>query len=80
MREVAEFCLSQPGVIDVKYIKRTHRQQDFQAVTEGKLPVRLTRFVGKVAYVLFWTLENEQAHADLCQPALKKSTSGGTAA
>ena len=27
MKEVAEFYLTQPGVIDVKYIKRTHRQK-----------------------------------------------------
>ena len=72
MKEVAEFYKAQPGVIDVKYIKRTHRQEDFQAVKEGKLPVRLTRFVGKVTYVLFWTLESEQVHADLCRPALEK--------
>ena len=32
MREVAEFYMTQPGVIDVKYIKRTHRQKDFNAV------------------------------------------------
>ena len=25
MKEVSQFYLSQPGVIDVKYIKRTHR-------------------------------------------------------
>ena len=31
MKEVAEFYLSLPGVIDVKYIKRTHRQKDFNA-------------------------------------------------
>ena len=43
MREVAEFYLEQDGVIDVHYIKRTHRQKDFNAVKEGELPVRLTR-------------------------------------
>lgn len=42
MREVAEFYLKQDGVIDVHYIKRTHRQKDFNAVKEGELPVRLT--------------------------------------
>ena len=72
MREVAEFYKSQPGVIDVKYIKRTHRQKDFQAVKRGELPIRLTRFVDKVTYVLFLAVENEQAHADLCQPALER--------
>ena len=29
MKEVAEFYLQQDGVIDVHYIKRTHRQKDF---------------------------------------------------
>ena len=48
MKEVAEFYLQQDGVIDVHYIKRTHRQKDFNAVKEGELPVRLTRNVGKV--------------------------------
>lgn len=31
MKEVAEFYMKQDGVIDVKYIKRTHRQKDFNA-------------------------------------------------
>ncbi len=35
MKEVAEFYLKQDGVIDVHYIKRTHRQKDFNAVKEG---------------------------------------------
>ncbi len=63
MKEVAEFYLSQEGVIDVHYIKRTHRQKYFNAVKEGELPVRLTRNVGKVTYVLYWVLENEEVHA-----------------
>ncbi len=37
MKEVAEFYLKQDGVIDVHYIKRTHRQKDFNAVKEGEL-------------------------------------------
>jgi len=32
MKEVAELYMGQDGVIDVKYIKRTHRQDDFNAV------------------------------------------------
>ena len=35
MKEVSEFYLEQDGVIDVHYIKRTHRQKDFSAVKEG---------------------------------------------
>ena len=72
MREVAEFYRSLPGVIEVRYIKRTHRQKDFNAVKAGELPIRLTRQIGKVTYVLYLVVEDEQAHADLYKPALEK--------
>jgi hypothetical protein len=72
MKEVAEFYLSLPGVIEVKYIKRTHRREDFNAVKEGKLPIRLTRNVGKVTYVLYLAVENAEVHASLCKPAMEK--------
>ena len=72
MREVAEFYLSLPGVIDVKYIKRTHRQKDFNAVKAGEPPIRLTRQVGKVTYALYMALESEEVHASLAKPGLEK--------
>jgi hypothetical protein len=72
MKEVAEFYKTQEGVIDVRYIKRTHRQKDFNAVKNGELPIRLTRVTDKITYVLYWELESEEVHARLCQPALGK--------
>ena len=72
MKEVADFYLTQPGVVDVKYMKRTHRQKDFNAVKAGEVPIRLTRNIGKVTYMLYLVLENEKAHADLCVVALEK--------
>ena len=72
MKEVAEFYKFQKGVIDVKYIKRTHRQKDFNAVKEGLSPIRLTRQIDKVTYVLYLVVENEEIHANLCKPALEK--------
>ena len=72
MKEVAEFYLTQPGVLDVKYIKRTHRQKDFNAVREGELPIRLTRQIGKVTYALYLVLDNEEAHARLAVLGLEK--------
>jgi len=72
MKEVAEFYLAQPGVIDVKYIKRTHRQKDFNAVKAGEPPLRLTRNVGKVTYMLYMVLEDEQAHGNLALVAMEK--------
>ena len=72
MREVAEFYLAQPGVIDVKYIKRTHRQKDFNAVKEGLPPVRLTRNVGKVTYILYWVVESPEVHAVVSKLGIEK--------
>ena len=72
MREVAEFYRSLPGVIEVRYIKRTHRQKDFNAVKAGEPSIRLTRQVGKVTYMLYLVVEDEQAHAALYKPALEK--------
>lgn len=72
MKEVAEFYKSQDGVIDVKYIKRTYRQEDFNAVKEGKPPIRLTRNIGKVTYMLYWVLENEEVHARVSKLGLEK--------
>ena len=62
MKDVAEFYMQQEGVVEVHYIKRTHRQKDFNAVKEGELPIRLTRNLGKVTYVLYWVLEIGRAH------------------
>ncbi|MDL2224206.1 hypothetical protein LJB92_02715 [Bacteroidales bacterium OttesenSCG-928-M06] len=72
MREVADFYLTQEGVLDVKYIKRTHRQKDFNAVKEGELPVKLTRQIGKITYILYWVLESEEAHARVSKLGLEK--------
>ena len=69
MREVAEFYRSLPGVIEVRYIKRTHRQKDFNAVKAGESPIRLIRHVGKVTYMLYLVVEDELAHAKLYKPA-----------
>jgi hypothetical protein len=72
MKEVAEFYMSQEGVLDVRYIKRTHRQKDFNAVKEGELPIRLTRNIGKVTYILHWTVEDEEVHARVSKLGLEK--------
>ena len=72
MKEVAALYLAQPGVIDVKYIKRPHRQKDFNAVRAGELPIRLTWNVGKVTYMLYLVLENEEAHAKLAVVSFEK--------
>ena len=72
MKEVSECYMEQEGVIDVRYIKRTHRQKDFNAVKEGENPVRLTRNVGKVTYVLYWVVDNEETHARVSKIGIEK--------
>ena len=72
MKEVADFYTSQQGVIEVKYIKRTHRQKDFNAVKEGELPIRLTKNVGKVTYVLYWVVEDAEVHARVSKLGLEQ--------
>ena len=71
MKEVASFYKQQPGVVDVTYIKRTHRQKDFNAVKTGETPVELTRYVGKVSYVLHWILENKEVHANVSKMGIE---------
>lgn len=65
MKEVKDFYLEQKGVKSVTYIKKTHRQEDFNAVKEGCPPIRLTRYVGKVTYVLHWIVEDAETHAQV---------------
>ncbi len=72
IKEVAEFYKSNSGVIDVKYIKRTHRQEDFNAAKSGEPPIRLTRFQGKVTYILVWILDNEKLHGELTKAGLER--------
>lgn len=72
MKEVAEFYKSQEGVIDVIYIKRTHRQKDFNAVKEGIPPIELTSFIDKVTYVLHWTLTDKESHARVSKFGMEK--------
>lgn len=72
MREVRAFYKEQPGVIDVTYVKRTHRQKDFNAVKAGEAPVALTRYVGKVTYILHWILTDKETHAAVSKLGIEK--------
>lgn len=60
-----------PGVIDVRYIKRTHRPVDFSGVKKGEPAIRLTRTPESVIYVLYWELDNEITHAKATKSGLE---------
>ncbi|MDL2258106.1 hypothetical protein LJC34_04015 [Oscillospiraceae bacterium OttesenSCG-928-G22] len=72
MREVSAFYKSQDGVIDVTYMKRTHRQKDFNAVKSGEPPIQLTKYVGKVTYILHWILEDKETHARISKLGIEQ--------
>ena len=70
--DVAEHHKSFSGVIDVKYIKRTHRQKDFSSVKNGEPAIRLKRKPESFTYILYWELENELIHAEATKSGLEK--------
>ncbi|CEG13798.1 conserved hypothetical protein [groundwater metagenome] len=72
IEKVAKHRLEFPGVIDVRYMKRTHRQADFNAVKNGKPAIRLTRTPKSVTYVLYWELDNEINHGKATKSGLEK--------
>lgn len=71
IEEVVKHHKNFPGVIDVKYMKRTHRPADFESVKEGKPAIKLTRQTLPVTYVLYWELDNEITHAKATKSGLK---------
>jgi len=72
IKRVAKHHRSFPGVKDVRYMKRTHRQGDFAAVKRGEPPIRLTRAPKSVTYVLYWELDNEIIHAKATKSGLER--------
>ena len=72
MREVAAFYREQPDVVEVTYVKRNHRQKDFNAAKAGEPPIELTRYVGKVTYILHWVLKDKEAHGRITKLGIEK--------
>ncbi|HHT97361.1 MAG TPA: hypothetical protein GXZ90_05655 [Clostridiales bacterium] len=72
IKEVAEHYRNIPGVIDVRYMKRTHRQTDFNAVKNGEPATELKRIIKSVKYVLYWELDNKFTHGNASKLGLEK--------
>ncbi len=62
LERVAEHHRDFPGVRDVRYMKRIHRQGDFSPVKNGDPPIRLTKATGSVTYVLYWEMDSYITH------------------
>jgi hypothetical protein len=70
IRKVLKHHSDFPGVVDVRYVKRTHRQVDFGGARRGDPAIRLTRPPETVTYVLYWELEDPVAHAEATKSGL----------
>ncbi len=71
IERVAKHHREFPGVIDVRYMKRTHRQGDFASVRSGKPPIRLSRTPKSITYVLYWELDNDVTHGKATKSGLE---------
>ena len=60
-----------PGTVDVRWMKRTHRQADFASARRGEPPIRLTRAPKSVTYILYWELDSAVAHAAATKSGLE---------
>jgi hypothetical protein len=72
MGEVAAFYREQPSVISVACIKRNHIQKVFNAAKAGELPIELSRYVGKVTYVLHWIVKDKEVHGTVTKLGIEK--------
>ena len=70
LKEVSKHHKSFNGTNEVKYMKRTHRQKDFNAVKNGDPAIRLTRKPKSITYVLYWELKDEIVHAKATKSGL----------
>jgi len=72
IEEVAKHHRAFPGVVDVRYVKRTHRPANFSMVKNGEPAIRLTRTSKSVTYVMCWELDNEVTHGKATRSGLEK--------
>jgi len=72
IEEVTKHHREFPGVIDVRYMKRTHRPVSFNAAKNGKPAIRLTRTPKSVTYVMYWELDDGITHGNATRSGLEK--------
>ena len=60
-----------PGVVDVRYMKRTHRPCSFGDAKKGNPSIRLTMKPKTYTYVLYWELDNEIIHGKATKSGLE---------
>jgi len=72
IKRVANHHKQYPGVIDVKYMKRTHRPSSFSDAKQGKPAINLTRRPKVLTYALCWELDSVATHGAATKSGLDK--------
>ena len=67
LKNIVEFQREKPGVLDIRYMKRTHRFTDFDEIRNGEPSKRIQRIIKSVKYIMFWELESEVVHGKATQ-------------
>jgi len=72
IKDVVEHHKQHEGVIDVRYMKRTHRHNELSKVKNGEPPIRLKRKQVSSVYVLYWEVNSPELHGKLTGLAMEK--------
>lgn len=72
LNNLIDFQRKEAGVIDVRYMKRTHRFTDFSGIKNGEPSKRIERIIKSVKYIMYWELENELVHGKATQAFFEK--------
>lgn len=60
-----------PGVISVRYMKRTHRPVDFGGAKRAEPAIKLTKKQDSITYILYWELKDAIVHAKATKSGLE---------
>ena len=71
IRKVLKHHSEFPGVVDVRYMKRTHRPVDFGGAKRAEPAIILTKKQDSVSYILYWELKNAIVHANATKSGLE---------
>ena len=71
IERVAKHHRNFPGVSEVRYMKRTHRQGAFGAVKKGEPPIRLTRAPPSLTYIIYWEMDSAETHGQATRSGLQ---------
>ena len=71
IRKVLKHHSEFPGVIDVRYMRRTHRPVDFGGAKRAEPAIKLTKKQDSITHILYWELKDAIVHAKATKSGLE---------